>query len=186
MLDNVVVFEKMNKPDIETEKMSTTPVATTFWPSTPWNDSWENTLKDPVNYILVGSSLWALGIWIGNNSPLNMGYEAPAATITSIPGFILALTGFILLGTGGSILWSLIKPEDSTGKTLYNGRITISTTPTPLISLLSGIVTLMFIVGTITFTMHSQGPLYSSQLELAGLVIGTFVFLASYPLDIRT
>lgn len=173
----------MNDPDNNLDDVPVDPKESTLKPSTPWNNSWEETVMDPFNLILIGSILWVVGVVFSRMSPFNMSYEAPAAVILSIPGVAITFLGFTLIGTGGSVLWNLMKTDEE-GKLLYDGRFEISLSPTPVLSLASGVGTMLFIAITLILTMTTTGPLYHNAFDLVGGVIALSVFLVSYVVDI--
>lgn len=176
----------MNDLDVDTDDMSEPPVVTSLWPSTPFNDSWERTLTDPVNYVIIGSILWVSGLIISQLAPFDMYYSLPAnrVALLSIPGAILAFAGYVLVGTGGSILLDLFTTEEVVGRTIHRGYLTVSWRPNPRLSLVSGVLSMgglcVMLLGTLDM------PVYTGELFwVVASVVSVALYIASCLFTVR-
>lgn len=161
----------MHKPNVDPDQMTKKPVATVIWPSTPWNDTLENTVLDPVNYLLVGAITWLLGITLSifQVGPSIAGISPNGSTIVSAYGFIVTFLGFVLLGTGASQFSSLY--IDSKTKTVLTIKsITIERFVHVKLNLVKSTLFISVLAITI-ITMFESPNIYQSTLDYFYLII---------------
>lgn len=157
----------------------------TVYPSTPWNDSWEKTMTDPVSLLISGSVIWTAGVLFSQANPLNMSFEAPAATTPSIPGILITFVGFVLVSMGFSVIWERMR-SGKDRSVIYEGQFKATLTPYPIIGLIGGIGTMAFIGISLSLTMIYKNPYYNNYFELIAGSICLTVFVLSYVVDISS
>lgn len=135
----------MTDQDVDPNKMSIVPVLSTIWPSTPWNDSWSDTIVDPLNYVLVGLGVWTTGILFsvfGIGPEFVLSQNTPA--IVSVYGSIITLIGFILTGAGTS-LFSQKYIKTNSRQRFTVGSISVEQYTDPLLHIIKSTLFLAFV-----------------------------------------